>query len=88
MASIQVVANDPRGGTAELFTQLPFASPVLMPMRYMLGGASAGQLALSIAILLFSTVVVTFLAGRIYRVGILMYGKRPSLRELWRWIRY
>jgi ABC-2 type transport system permease protein len=69
-------------------TMLPFSSPILMPMRYLLGGASFGQLMLSIAILAASTAGVAIVAARIYRVGILMYGKRPSLRELVRWLRY
>jgi ABC-2 type transport system permease protein len=85
---MQLVANDPRGGTAELMTMIPFSSPVLMPMRYLLGGASPIQLVLSMAILAASTAGVAVLAARIYRVGILMYGKRPSLRELIRWLRY
>jgi len=85
---MQLVANDPRGGTAELMTMIPFSSPVLMPMRYLLGGASPMQLLLSMAILAAATAGVAVLAARIYRVGILMYGKRPSLRELVRWLRY
>jgi ABC-2 type transport system permease protein len=88
MVCMQLVANDPRGPTAELMTMLPFSSPILMPMRYLLGGASVTQLLLSIAILAASTAVVAIVAARIYRVGILMYGKRPSLRELLRWLRY
>jgi len=88
MTCMQLVANDPRGSTAELMTMLPFSSPILMPMRYLLGGASGLQLVLSLAILAASTAGVVTLAARIYRVGILMYGKRPSLRELLRWLRY
>jgi ABC-2 type transport system permease protein len=88
MACMQLVANDPRGGTAELMTMLPFSSPILMPMRFLLGGASLAQLLLSLAILVASTAIVVVLAARIYRVGILMYGKRPTLRELARWLRY
>jgi ABC-2 type transport system permease protein len=85
---VQLVANHPRGGATQFLTQFPFSSPVLMPMRYLLGGASWAEVGLSIAILLISIGLAVALAGRIYRVGILMYGKRPSLRELARWIRY
>jgi ABC-2 type transport system permease protein len=88
VACVRLVADDPRGGIAELLTMIPFSSPVLMPMRYLLGGASATDIAISLAILVGSIWVAVFLAARIYRVGILMYGKRPSLRELVRWIRY
>ena len=85
---ISMVAGSPRSGASQVVTMLPFASPVLMPMRYLLGGASVGQVVLSLAILVVSTALVTVLAARIYRVGILMYGKRPSLRELLRWLKY
>lgn len=85
---VQLVANDPRGHIADVLTMIPFSSPVLMPMRYLLGGASTLDLVFSLFILLLSMYVAVFLASRIYRVGILMYGKRPSLREVARWIRY
>lgn len=85
---VQIVANDPRGGIAEALTLIPFSSPVLMPMRYLLGGAGPIDVALSLAVLIASIAGAVFVAARIYRVGILMYGKRPSLRELIRWIRY
>lgn len=88
IACFSVITNDPRGFGAQLLTTIPLSSPILMPMRYLLGGATAGQLALSLGILALSMAVVVWLAARIYRVGILMYGKRPSLRELARWIRY
>jgi ABC-2 type transport system permease protein len=85
---VQIVANDPRGAIAEALTLIPFSSPVLMPMRYLLGGASGLDVLLSLAVLVASIAGAVFVAARVYRVGILMYGKRPSLRELWRWIRY
>lgn len=88
MMSMNLVANDPRGTGAEVLTQLPFSSPILMPMRYLLGGATPASVALSLAILALSTWLAAWLAARIYRVGILLYGKRPSLRELARWLRY
>jgi len=84
---VNVVANDPRGGAAATMTTIPFFSPVLMPMRYLLGGASTAEVLVSLAVLLASIWLAIGLAARIYRVGILMYGKRPSLRELARWVR-
>lgn len=86
--AITAVTNDPRGQTAVVMTNVPFWSPMLMPMRYFLGGATLGQVGISLLILLVSTVIVARAAAKIYRVGILMYGKRPSLRELVRWLRY
>ncbi len=88
MLCVQLVANDPRGAVAEVLTQVPFSSAILMPMRWSLGGASTVSLVVSMLILAGSTFLVARLAARIYRVGILMYGKRPSLRELVRWLRY
>jgi len=88
MICMQVVSNDPRGGTAEILTLVPFSSPILMPMRWLLGGASTLDVGLMLAILGAATWGVAILSARIYRVGILMYGKRPSLGELVRWLRY
>jgi ABC-2 type transport system permease protein len=86
--AIMAVTNEPRGTVAQVMTMVPFWSPMLMPVRYFLGGATLGQVGLSLAILGISTVIVSRIAAKIYRVGILMYGKRPSLAELIRWIRY
>jgi len=88
MVSMTAITGDPRGTAAAVMTQVPAWSPMLMPLRYVLGGASAGEVAMSLAILALSIVVFARLAAKIYRVGILMYGKRPSLRELVRWLRY
>lgn len=88
MVAIISVTNDPRGHTAQVMTMVPFWSPMLMPLRFFLGGASIAQVGLSLAILAVSTVLVARAAAKIYRVGILMYGKRPSLGELARWLRY
>jgi ABC-2 type transport system permease protein len=85
---VQMVSNDPRGTAAHVMTLVPLWSALLMPMRFMLGGASIGELVLSIAILGASTVLVARAAAKIYRVGVLMYGKRPGLHELLRWLRY
>jgi ABC-2 type transport system permease protein len=82
------VTGDPRGSTAAILTLVPFWSPMLMPLRYLLGGATAFDVALSLGILVVAMLVVSRFAAKIYRVGILMYGKRPTLRELVRWLRY
>jgi len=85
---VQLVAGDPRGTASEVLTMIPLFSPILMPMRWVLGGATPVELIISLAILGAAIAGAVWLAARIYRVGILMYGKRPSLRELARWIRY
>jgi ABC-2 type transport system permease protein len=88
IVSIMAVTNDPRSPTAAVLTNVPFWSPMLMPLRYFMGGATVGQVGVSLGVLAVSTIVVARAAAKIYRVGILMYGKRPSLRELIRWLRY
>jgi ABC-2 type transport system permease protein len=88
LTCLNLVSNDPRGGASAVMTMVPFWSPMLMPMRYVLGGASLGQVALSLGILAISTYLVVRVAAKIYRVGILLYGKRPGVRELLRWLRY
>jgi ABC-2 type transport system permease protein len=85
---LQVISNAPRGSSATIMSNVPFWSPMLMPMRYLLGGATLGEVAISLAILVVSTLLVVRAAAKIYRVGVLMYGKRPSLGELVRWLRY
>ena len=85
---LQLVSNAPRGSTTAIMTMIPLWSPILMPMRFVLGGASLGEVGISLALLLVSTVLVVRAAAKIYRVGVLLYGKRPSVRELIRWLRY
>jgi ABC-2 type transport system permease protein len=85
---LQIVSNEPRGTATAVMTLVPFWSSMLMPMRYVLGGATVVDVAISVAILVVSTVVIARAAAKIYRVGVLMYGKRPGLKELIRWLRY
>lgn len=66
----------------------PFFTPILMLVRMTMGAAAGWEVLGSIVILLASIAGVAWLAGRIYRVGILMKGKRPDLPEVARWIRY
>jgi ABC-2 type transport system permease protein len=87
-ACVQLVGNDPRGTIAQVLTLVPFTSPVLMPMRHLLDAAPPLEVAISVGILVLFTAGAIRFAGRIYRVGILMYGKRPRLGELARWLRY
>jgi ABC-2 type transport system permease protein len=88
MVSMTAITGDPRGSSSAIMTLVPMWSPMLMPLRYILGGASPGEVALSLGILAASTVLVARAAAKIYRVGILMYGKRPGFGELLRWLRY
>ncbi|MBV8755958.1 MAG: ABC transporter permease [Deltaproteobacteria bacterium] len=88
MVSMTAVTGDPRGSTSALMTLVPMWSPMLMPLRYILGAATPGEVALSLGILAVTTVLIARAAAKIYRVGILMYGKRPGFGELLHWLRY
>ena len=84
---IQPVLVNPMTKLAEVASWMPFTAPVIMPLRLSLVPVPTGQIVLSIAVSAVSCVVAIWLAARIYRVGILMYGKRATMRELVRWIR-
>lgn len=66
---------------------VPFFSPILMFGRVAGGGVPVWQIGLSFVLMAVTTVAVAWVAGRIYKVGILMAGKRPTLPELWRWVK-
>jgi len=66
---------------------VPFTSPIATPVRWTAGSMGIGELAASLVLLLLGIVGVTWVAARIYRVGILMTGKRPTMKELVRWVR-
>jgi ABC-2 type transport system permease protein len=79
--------NSPNGLLAQALSFFPFTSPLIMFMRISVQPPPWWQVALSIAILLVSIRAMAWFAGRIYRVGILMYGKKPTLPEILRWVR-
>ncbi|RKT01372.1 ABC transporter permease [Chryseobacterium defluvii] len=78
--------NNPDGPLGFWLSIIPFTSPVAMIARIPFG-VPVWQLVLSIVLLLGTTVFMIFLAGKIYRVGILMYGNKATMKELWKWIR-
>ncbi|MCE3076541.1 ABC transporter permease [Chryseobacterium gwangjuense] len=78
--------NNPDGPLGFWLSIIPFTSPVAMIARIPYG-VPAWQIALSIALLLGTTIFMIFLAGKIYRVGILMYGNKATLKEIWKWIK-
>jgi ABC-2 type transport system permease protein len=81
------VINDANSTVAITMSYIPFFAPFVMPVRWSMSSVPVLQLALSLALMVGGLLAVTWLAGRIYRTGILMYGKKPSLAEVWRWIR-
>jgi len=82
------VLRSPNSSTAVALSMIPFSSPVHMVLRMALQMPPLWQILLSLSIVLLTTGGIVWLSARVYRVGILMYGKRPSLRELARWVRY
>jgi ABC-2 type transport system permease protein len=83
-----LIQHAPNSPLAVALTMFPFSSPILMVFRITVQTPPFWQIALSLAICLATTVGVVRVSAKIYRVGILMYGKRPSLVELLRWLKY
>lgn len=77
--------NDPSSDLAVIGSIVPFSAPILMPVRLAIGDVPTGQIGLSLASMVAGVIAIVWIAARIYRIGILMYGKRPSPRELLRW---
>ena len=84
---IQPIMENPDGPLAFWMSIIPFTSPVIMMVRLPFGVAN-WELALSMGVLILSFILTTYLAGKIYRTGILMYGKKTSYKELWKWLSY
>ncbi|MEJ2010173.1 MAG: ABC transporter permease [Acidobacteriota bacterium] len=83
-----VILNDPNSTLSVVLSILPFLSPILMTLRIAIETPPFWQIALSLTLSIVTTIEVIRISAKIYRVGILMYGKRPSLKELRRWLRY
>ena len=81
------VINDPHGPVATIFSMIPLTSPIVMLMRVPFG-VPTWQIIVSIALLIGTFIFTVWLAAKIYRVGILMYGKKPTYKELFKWLRY
>ena len=83
----QFVLREPDGALAFWMSMIPFTSPIIMMVRIPFG-VPAWEIALSMGLLVLGFVGTTWLAARIYRIGILMYGKKVSYKELGKWIFY
>jgi len=81
------VMNEPHGTVATIFSMIPFTSPIVMLMRIPFG-VPFYEIALSIALLFATFIAIVWVAAKIYRVGILMYGKKPTWKELIKWLKY
>lgn len=85
-AMVAVMA-DPNSGAAFWFSMIPFTAPMVMMARIP-AGIPAWQPALSLAILLLTTLLMIWMAAKIYRVGIFLHGKKPKIKDLARWVMY
>jgi len=81
------VINDPHGPIAVAFSYIPLTSPIVMLMRVPFG-VTWVELAISMLLLVITFLFMVWLAAKIYRVGILMYGKKPTYKDLYKWLKY
>jgi ABC-2 type transport system permease protein len=88
MLIFTVIMNNPNTPLSVGLSMIPFFAPTLMMMRIAVVNPPLWQILLSMAIMVATILACVWVAGKIYRVGILMYGKRPSIAELGRWLRY
>lgn len=83
----QFIIQNPEGPLSFWLSIIPFTSPVVMMVRLPFE-VPLWELLLSMALLVLGFIFMTWLAGKIYRTGILMYGKKVTYKELWKWLRY
>ena len=88
IVGISFVINNPDGQVAYWMSLIPFTSPIVMMIRIPFGVDILTELIPSAILLILGFLATTWLAARIYRTGILMYGKKVSYKELWKWARY
>lgn len=85
---VNPVLLNPNSTLSVVLSWLPWTSPIIMPIRMGLTSVSPASIAGSLAVALVGSLAAMWLAARIYRVGMLMYGKKPTFAELAKWIRY
>ena len=83
-----LVMSNPNSTSSIVLSMVPFFAPTLMMLRIAVINPPVWQVILSMVIMLATIAGLLWLSAKIYRVGILMYGKRPSIAELGRWLRY
>jgi ABC-2 type transport system permease protein len=88
MLMLFVIVPAPNSTLAQVVSLIPFCSPLLMNFRISLTTVPPWQIGLSFALMTLTILVILWVASRIYRVGILMYGKKPNLPEILRWLKY
>lgn len=84
---LTMVMNDPNSPIVVWCSMIPFTSPIVM-MGRIPSGIPTWEIVLSLVLLYTTFIVMVWLAGKIYRVGIFMHGKKPSFKDLYRWLKY
>ncbi|HEV8455603.1 MAG TPA: ABC transporter permease, partial [Gemmatimonadales bacterium] len=85
--TIFALVNDPNGTLGKVITFIPFWAPFALPVRYSITPLPIWEVLSAIAVMILSVLGVAWVAGRVYRVGILSYGKRATFRDMVRWVR-
>ena len=88
MVALPLILNSPGSLAARILSLIPFCTPLLMYMRISVSPVPWYEIAASIAIMAVTIYAILWVTSRIYRVGILMYGKKPNLPEIVRWVKY
>lgn len=83
-----MIMNNPSGPAAVWFSQIPFSSPIIVLQRLAAGTISLGEVIMSVTILVGTIIITLWAAAKVYRTGILMYGKKASWKEIFKWMRY
>ncbi len=84
---LPVLLDAPDGGLSRFLSLFPLTAPIGMMLRVAAGGASAGEVALTCVLLCGATYLTVRLAAKLFRLSLLMYGQRPTVPEVWRWLR-
>lgn len=84
---VGVITNEPGGALATVLSMIPFCAPIAMPMRLATFRVPPLEIAVCVGLLLVTVFAVAWIGGRIYRIGILATGRRPSLAEIGKWLR-
>ena len=81
--------ENPNSAAVEWCSQIPFTSPIVMLVRVSMGAEGLGwAIVFSMSLLIATFIGTTWVAGRVYRTGILMYGKKASYKEMFKWLRH
>jgi ABC-2 type transport system permease protein len=88
MLMLMPIVTNPNSLMSRIVSQIPFCAPLLMDLRISISMPQPWEIALSIGLILVTIYAVLWVSSRIYRVGILMYGKKPNLPEILRWLKY